>query len=302
MKRKFICIIIASVVVLSVQAQDRMTAETLWSLGQVSAVSISPNQDELLYQVRYTDIKTEETRVEYRIVQLKNNSQSEDVDWLGNKELISWTKDKIYAKEDGILVLSEDKGKHWYEYAYNLDNARNIKIAPKGDWIAYSKEVKSTPIKANEIYKFAPNAQARIITDLDYRHWDKWNDGRVNHIFLLNIKDGSEKDILDGEPYTSPTKPFGGASDFIFTPDGKGIIYVSKKKTGREYAESTNTDLYYYDLNTGNTTNLTQDNQGYDVAPQFSPDGKSLAWLQMKRDGYEADKNDIIVMDWASKN
>ena len=99
---------------------------------------------------------------------------------------------------------------------------------------------------------------------------------------------------MKDEPYDSPQKPFGGDEDYIWSPDGSKVIYVAKKKAGTAYATSTNTDLYEYDLATKTTKNLTESNLGYDTHPIFSPKG-DLSWLQMKRDGYEADKNDIIV-------
>ncbi|MFA6059715.1 MAG: S9 family peptidase [Taibaiella sp.] len=106
---------------------------------------------------------------------------------------------------------------------------------------------------------------------------------------------------MQNEPYDCPQKPFGGAEDFIFSPDNKTIVYVCKKKVGKEYATSTNTDIYAYDIGDAKTSNLSEGMMGYDVAPSFSPDGKKIAWLSMKRDGYEADKNDIVVMDITNK-
>jgi dipeptidyl aminopeptidase/acylaminoacyl peptidase len=106
--------------------------------------------------------------------------------------------------------------------------------------------------------------------------------------------------LLKGEKFYSPQMPFGGAEDFIWNPDSSSIIYVSKKKIGAEYALSTNTDLYLYDLKSGKTTDISFDNKGYDVNPKFSPDGKYLAWQSMKTDGYESDKQDLVVLDLAS--
>jgi dipeptidyl aminopeptidase/acylaminoacyl peptidase len=114
-------------------------------------------------------------------------------------------------------------------------------------------------------------------------------------VFYAENKDKTTPiDIMPNEPFDSPQKPFGGEEDYIWSPDSKSIIYVSKKKFGTEYAISTNTDLFEYNLETKITKNLTEENKGYDTNPTFSPTG-NLTWLQMKRDGYEADKNDIIV-------
>src|SRR5690606_34338354 len=139
--------------------------------------------------------------------------------------------------------------------------------------------------------------------NLDYRHWDTWNDGKFNHPFIAsydNGKIGEPKDILGDEPFYSPTMPFGGAEDFAWTPDSKSVLYVCKKKFGTEYAQSTNTDIYKYDLASGQTSNLTEGMNGYDNTPNFSPDGKLMSWMSMKTDGYESDKNDIYISEAAT--
>src|SRR5205085_1644478 len=124
-----------------------------------------------------------------------------------------------------------------------------------------------------------------------------WEDGKYSHIFVANIKENSVKDVMEDEQYDCPQKPFGGAEDLAWAPDGKGFVYVCKKKAGKDYAQSTNTDLYFYNAEKNKTENWTSDMAGYDVNPVFSRDGKRLAWLSMMRDGYEADKNDLVIMD-----
>ncbi len=136
-----------------------------------------------------------------------------------------------------------------------------------------------------------------IYTSLNYRHWDTWEDGKFSHVFIapiVNGKPGEAKDIMANEAYDCPQKPYGGDEDFIWSPDSKKVVYVAKKSYGTAYATSTNTDLYEYNLETGITKNLTESNKGYDLAPQYANNG-TLAYLQMKRDGYEADKQDIVV-------
>ena len=139
--------------------------------------------------------------------------------------------------------------------------------------------------------------------DLNHRHWDAWNEGKYNHVFVANINEdiSKAKDLLEGQKFDTPQKPSGGSEDFIWSPDSTKLLYVCKKKFGKEYATSTNTDIYAYDLTSGKTENLTEGMLGYDVNPKFSPDGKSLLWQSMARDGFEADKNDIVVMNFATK-
>ena len=218
--------------------------------------------------------------------------------------MIQWDKNGIYASENGVIFRSQDLGQTWNIF-YNIGkNAENIKISPDGQKVAFSKEVHLENIYGKDRYSDTPKTTAQIYTDLNHRHWDSWYEGKFNHIFVVNIQQSIEKaiDLLEGKPYDSPQKPFGGKEDFIWSPDSKHLLYVTKEKYGKEYAISTNTDIFAYDLVSGETKNLTQGMMGYDVNPQFSPDGKYLSWQSMARDGYESDKNDIYIMNWINQN
>src|SRR5690606_15112834 len=273
----------------------------LWKLGRVSAVSTSPDGETFLYRVSKTDIVTEGSNTEYFFVNL-NTNQTHKTDILKDKSFIQWDKNGMYVRQDNELLKSTDQGITWTSIHKNLDGIVNIRISPDGKSMAFSKEVLLDKVLGKDKYSDVPNTTAHIYTDLDYRHWDKWNDGKYNHVFFANLADPIEKaiDLLEGKPYNTPQKPFGGSEDFIFSADGKSILYVTKEKVGKEYAQSTNTDIFQYVIETGVTSNLTEGMMGYDVSPKVSPDGKRLAWLSMKEDGYESDKNNIVVMDLAN--
>lgn len=283
-------------------AQNVMTPELLWSLGRVSAVSMSPDHTTLLYRVSKTDIATEKGEANYFLYNLENN-QEQKTEVLKDKMFIQWDANGIYAKKGDELLLSKDKGLSWKTVSVQLKDAENIRVSPDGKWIAFSRQVNGEQVLGKEKYRDVPKSTAQIYTDLNYRHWDSWNEGKLSHVFVASIDNPRTpvRDIMEGEPYDCPQKPFGGAEDFIFSPDSKTIVYVCKKKKGKEYAQSTNTDIYAYDISDGKTTNWSEGMMGYDVAPSFSPDGRKIAWLSMKRDGYEADKNDVVVMDLATK-
>ncbi|WP_106520681.1 S9 family peptidase [Taibaiella chishuiensis] len=286
---------------LALSAQQVLTPELLWSLGRVSAAGTSPDNKTLLYKVAQTDLATEKSNSEYYLLNLDNNQQAKTT-ILEGRSLVQWDKNGMYSLKDGELFLSKDQGKTWNRVASGLKDAENLRVSPDGQWIAFSKPVSVEKILGSEIYGDVKNSTAQVYTDLNYRHWDAWNEGKANHVFLARTGNAAEaKDIMAGEPYDCPQKPFGGSEDFIFSPDSKTLVYVSKKKTGKAYAQSTNTDIYAYDMAAGTTVNWSEGMMGYDQAPAFSPDGKKIAWLSMRRDGYEADKNDIIVMDVASK-
>lgn len=170
-------------------------------------------------------------------------------------------------------------------------------LSPDGKYKLADRAVKVEPVHGFDFHPDLQKSTAQIYTSLDYRHWDTWNEGTYNHVLFgsATAADSTYKDILEGMPYNCPQKPFGGSEDYIWSPDSKSIVYVSKKSKGTQAVQSTNTDLYQYDIATGNTTNLTEANKGYDVAPSYSISG-DLAYLSMATDGYEADKNDLKVI------
>lgn len=172
-------------------------------------------------------------------------------------------------------------------------------ISPDGKKILSHSEVKVSKVSGEDYYPDLKKSNAQIYTDLMIRHWDTWEDGFFDHVFISDYKDGvasNEKDIMAGEPYNCPTKPFGGDEDYMWHPDGQAVVYVCKKKAGLDYAVSTNADIYLYEPGRNHTINLTEGRMGYDVSPSFSSKGM-MAFLSMRRDGYEADKQDIVIMD-----
>lgn len=243
---------------IAVSAQEILSPELLWKLGRVTALGISVDGKSMVYKVAVPSMEENKSNSKFFTVPL----------------------------EGGAAVEVKD--------TKNLVRDRNI--SPDGKWILSSQEVKLRKVLGKDIYPELEKSTAQVYDALDYRHWDTWNDGSFNHVFYSPVTDEKlATDIMTDEPYDSPLKPHGGEEDYIWTPDSKAIVYVCKKKFGTAYAISTNTDLYRYNLETKTTENLTAENPGYDTNPAYSPTGV-LAWLQMKRDGYEADKNDIIVM------
>lgn len=238
-------------------AQNKMTPELLWKLGRVSALGISKDGRYIVYSVSTPNAETNKSSRKFYTLPLTGGNPTE--------------------------VSSTD----------NLLNDKNI--SPDGKYMLSNKEVKIKKISGSDYYPALSKSNVYIFNDLNNRHWDTWEDGSFDHVFVTPVgKPDAAKDIMPDEPYDAPTKPFGGDEDYVWRPDGKAVVYVSKKKYGKAYAISTNSDLYEYNLETGTTKNLTESNKGYDLNPSFSSNG-TLAWLQMKREGYEADKQDIIA-------
>ena len=285
---------------LLMNAQNVMTPEILWTLNRLGVQATSPDQSSIIYKVSKTDLKTEKSSGDTYALQLQN-AVSSKVNF-GKKALIQWDENGLYAQEGEIIYLSKDAGKTWSSF-YTVGDAENIVISPDGKKIAFSKEVMIEKVMGNVKYSDVPNTTAHIYRDLNHRHWDYFNQGKYNHVFVVNTNDKIEnaKDLIEGKTWDSPQRPFGGKEDFVWSPDSSKLLFVMKPLSGKEYATSTNTDVFAYDLATGVTANLTETNKGYDMGPQFSPDGKYLTWLSMEHEGYESDKNDIKIMDWKTQ-
>lgn len=307
-KLLFVACMLASVFIWS---QDRMTPELLWKLKRVGAAHIAPDGKQMFYSIRTYDLKS-------------NSSSSDlflgDVNGLPAKQIThsksgegdaQWSADgkSIYylgAGQGGTNIFKMDfNGRNAQQISFVEGGMNGFKISPDGNKVLFIKEVDMFPVNSKQIHDDLPNSDARVYDDLMYRHWGSWEDGKRSHLFWANIKedkmDGQGTDAMPAQNYDTPLKPFGGMEQIIWAPDSKSIVYVCKKKEGKDYAVSTNSDLYQYEIETGKTVNLTNGMNGYDNEPSFSPDGKKLAWLSMKKDGFEADKNDIIIMDLTSK-
>ena len=242
---------------IAASAQQLLSPEMLWKLGRLSVIGMSKDGKSIVYKVSTPDMEANNLKSKYYNMPVTGGMATE-------------------VKDIKDLVVDKN-------------------ISPDGKYILTTDEVKTENVLGKDYYPNLQKSNAQIYNGLDYRHWDTWNKGTHNHVFYSEYKEnGTPIDIMKGEPFDTPQKPFGGDEDYIWSPTSKSIIYVCKKKFGTEYAISTNTNLYEYSLETKETKNLTEKNLGYDTNPTFSPSG-DLTWLQMKRDGYEADKNDIIV-------
>ncbi len=262
--KKFLFLLI-SISYLNSQAQENLSPEMLWKLGRVSGIGISTNKQYLVYSVNVPNIELN-----------KGNSKTYKLSLNGvNPEEISSTDNLI----------------------------ENSKISADGKYMISSDAVKIKNISGADFYPSLTKSNVQIYESLNYRHWDTWEDGKFDHVFLAPLKDGKAGnaiDLLKDQPFDCPQKPFGGDEDFIWNPDSKHVVYVSKKSFGTAYAISTNTDLFEYDITTGTTKNLTANNKGYDLSPAYNSKGV-LAYLSMQREGYEADKQDLILWNGQTK-
>lgn len=282
--------------------------DALEALGRVSEPRVSPDGKRVLFGVSYESVPQNKSNRDLYVMnidgtgvtRITKTAQSENsAVWIDNGTRIAF----VYAEKGTSPQL-------WVMNADGTERhaATNIEGGIEGFLFSpdQSKVVLISTVKYNrtaaDIYPDLPKATGRVIDDLMYKHWDTWVT-EIPHPFIGSF-DGQTvtdlKDIMEGEPYEAPMRPFGGVESFAWSPDSKILVYTSRKKTGMEYALSTNSDLYAYNLTTETTTNLTEGMMGYDTNPAFSPDGRYMAWLSMERDGYEADKNRLFIRDNAT--
>lgn len=283
--------------------------DALEALGRVSNPQLSPDGKKVLLGISYESVEQNKSNNELYVVNIdgseltrltKTAGSEQAAVWIDGGERIAFIAADPDKKTPQLWVMNADGSGR--KAVTDVENGVNgFVFSPDGKKVVLVSNVKFTRTAA-DVYPDLPKATGRIIDDLMYKHWDEWVT-EVPHPFVADF-DGSTvsniKDIMADEPYESPMKPFGDVESFAWSPDSKQLVYVSRKKTGLEYAISTNSDLYRYDLESGKTENLTEGMMGYDTNPAYSPDGNWLAWLSMEHDGYESDKNRIFVLNLKS--
>ena len=309
----------------TMSANDLMTPETLWRMHRLGSFNVSPQGNLIVYTVSTPDIEANKNRTAICLIK---------TDGTGRIQLTQGKESQVEPAfiDEGERIAYLQGGNLWTMKCDGTDKKQlsqgedieGYKFSPDGKQIVVIRQVASTTsIMPKE--KDLPLATGLVINDMNYRHWDQYVQ-TIPHIFLASVeKDGlgEMKDLLEGEPYECPVLPFGGSEQFCGSPDGKQIAYTSRKKTGVDYATSTDTDIYIYNVETGQTTNVCKPegyvepkadalkslekqaknqsgediNAGYDQDPQFSPDGTMLAWKSMERDGYESDRLRLCILN-----
>lgn len=314
---------------------DRLTPELLWSMGRIGSTVLSPDKTNILYTVTTYNISenrgysaiyilNSETKETKKLTVNTSKSES-DANFIENGRKIVF----LCADDNGTsqLWMMNTDGSNRKCISSEKTDVNGYLFSPDEKHVVLIHDVPTeTSIIKND--DDLPKATGMVINELMYKHWDRYVRS-VPHPFIANF-DGSQitnaRDILDGQPYESPMCPFGGIEEFAWSPDSKSLAYVMRKKTGRDYAISTDSDIFLYNLETGKTKNLCKPenykapvvnatsslkhqiqynenedyNLGYDDKPKFSPNGKYIAWTSMKHDGYESDRTRLCVFEFST--
>ena len=274
----------------------RLTPEALWAMGRINSVIPNAQTGELAYTVSYYSVAENRSTSWIRTAKPTANKALKTLrEFIGFEP--AWYKDQLcYINTKGELIIGN---KTLTGFDKDIEG---FLLSPDGGKVILIAQVKTIPSTADK-HPDLPLASGRVVDNLMYKHWDEWTE-TAPHPFLCTLKENAKEievincvDLLEGTPYESPMKPFGGVEQLAWSIDGKQIAYTCRKKNGLAYAISTNSDIYLYDLATGIHTNLTEDNGGYDTNPSYSPDGQWIAWQSMEHDGYESDENRLMVQN-----
>ena len=289
----------------------RLTPEGLWAMGRIGSVKSDIETGWLAYTVSYYSVAENRSTSWIRIVDPYNgqwkmdNGQCFD-EFVGYEPAWFGCSGWLAYMRDGQLYLRRDKEEVKVEGAEDIEG---FLLSPMRDKIILIKQVKTVPTTADK-YPDLPLATGHMHEDLMYKHWDEWTETAPQPFVcdleityygegerIKSAKIGECINILEGTAYECPMKPFGGVEQLAWNPNNEEIAYTCRKKTGLDYAVSTDSDIYLYDLRTRKHKDLTKDNMGYDTNPAYSPDGQWIAWQSMERDGYESDENRLMVMN-----
>lgn len=281
-----------------------LTPEILYSMARISDAQLSPDGKKVLYGVTFISIEQNKGNRELFVVNLDGSDKKQITSSPKSEQNAVWINEgkqiAFLYNENGksqIWIMDADGNNRHQASSYD-GNINSFSFSPDQKKVLFISDIKFGK-RTSDVYPDLPKATGRIVDDLLYKHWDEWVES-VPHPFIAPLENGTigmATDIMEGEVYECPMKPNSGMEDLAWSPDSKYIAYSSRKKTGMEYALSTNSDIYLYNVEAKETRNLSEGMMGYDTYPMFSPDGKSIAWISQERDGYESDKKRLFVMD-----
>ena len=283
--------------------QNLLTPEMLWTLKRVSDPQISPDGRWVLFTMNTVSIEENKGNTDLYLVPLtggavKQLTTSKSADfsgrWSPDGKTIAFLSTRDGAPQIYTIDVSGGEAKKLTDLK---QGASNFAWSPDGGYFSFTSDVKVAKSYV-ENYPDLPKAHVLIYDRIPIRHWDEWEDEYQSHLFVMHADGTGMKDLMEGEPFETPVKPFGGGDEIAWSPDSRELAYTSKK--GPDYAESTNSEIYLVSISGGPARNITEGMPGFDKDPLYSPDGKWIAFHSMARAGHEADRNRLMLYERAS--
>ena len=299
------------------------TARDLAAMQRISDPQVAPDGRSVAFVVRHPDVGANEAQTDLWLVELDaagrasgpprrlTTSPQSDSEprWSPDTRALYFVSGRSGSSQVWRLPIAG--GESVRVTGLPVDVA-NLRVAPGGSRIAFTAEVfpgcpreraldcTSERLAAEE----ESGPPGRVFEELLFRHWDAWKDGRRSHLFTLALgpdglaAEGARPADVSGPVAADvPSKPFGGAEEYAFTPGGETVIFTARA-ADREEAWSTNFDLWAAPADgSGEPRNLTADNPAWDTLPVVSPDGSTLAHLAMARAGFESDRFRVVLRD-----
>ena len=301
------------------------TPEIMWKMGRVGSPSLSPDGRRLLYTVTYYNMEKNrgvtavylhdmDTAADVRLTD--HSSNASDPQWSADGKTVYFLSDRSGSSQ--IWAMNASGGDARQVSAFDRD-VEGYGISPAGDRLFYVQRVRVCDRKSADVHKDLPESKARIYSDIMCRHWNYWDEGSYLHIFVGDMRGGRAVeggDIIGAaSAWDAPLAPYFDMDEIAWSPSGDRLAYTCKPLTGREYAVSTDSDIFIYDVVSGKTVDICKllprnvefgakrrlpVMQGYDKYPAFSPDGRSIAFRSQRRAGNESDKERLFVRDFES--
>lgn len=285
----------------------KFTAEDMYSVKRLSGANISPDGQWIVYQVSTPVVKDNKLYTDLYLMKIDGSEQKQittdpasdrSAVWMPDSKSIVFVSSRGGNSQAYMMTVPDGTPKKLTDMENGVGN---VQVSPDGKYISFTSDVKMFESIHDE-YPEYPDAKVRKYTDLPIRHWDEWRDDKATHLFIQAIEGGEAKDIMPDSPYDTPLKPFGGSEEIAWSSDSKEIAYTCKKYEGLEFVENTNSDVYVYNIESGETMNITEGMNGFDKHPLYSPDNKMIAFTSQERPGFESDKIRLMVFNREDKS
>ena len=297
------------------RAAARLTPEVMWKMSRIGATALSPDGATLLYTL--TRYNMAENRGVATIISRDMASGEER----SLTDTSSNSTSPVWSSDGSSIYFASNRGGSMQVWRMAADGSAPVQltdveggvesfgISPDGAHLHYTTRVHVSDVRSSDRYKDMDKSKARIYDDLMVRHWDYWDEGDYSHLFVAKLEGNSvveAVDVLGAEAaWDAPLAPYFDGAEIAWSPDSKQLAYTCKPLTGKEYAVSTDSDVFVYTLADGTTKNICKGNPrfafaGYDKYPVFSPDGTKVAFRSQERPGNEADKERLMVCDLAT--